>query len=51
MPEVPPELIVHYLTNSEIGAVYWERAKYKALAEVLSQRVDELERQGQKTDG
>jgi hypothetical protein len=50
MPEVPPELIVEYLLSDPQGRVYWERAKFQAIAHVLAQRVEQLEGQG-KTDG
>jgi hypothetical protein len=45
MPEVPPELIVQYLTATESGRLHWERAKFQALCDVLAQRVEQLEGQ------
>lgn len=50
LPDVPPELIVQYLNSDPQGRVYWERAKFQALSEVLAQRVEQLEGQGN-TDG
>jgi hypothetical protein len=48
LPEIDPEQVVKYLTRTELGATMWRAATAEALAELLAQRVEQLE--GQKTD-
>jgi hypothetical protein len=46
LPELDPEQVVKFLTRTELGATMWRSAQAEAMVELLAQRVEQLEQQG-----
>ena len=45
LPSVPPERVHQILCRTELGKALWQAAANEALAEVLAERIDQLEQQ------
>lgn len=47
LPSVPPERVVQILCQDPLGAALWRAAAAEAMAELLAQRIEQLEQQKQ----